>query len=100
MSSYMSCPPYCALGLPEYGEYTPAPQPKSQADCPAGTKFKIREETDGYGNITQIAYCGEPESQADCPDGTTFIQGRSSDGMKKVYTPSQCKKKQIKSKKL
>ena len=36
----MSCPPYCALGLPEYGEYTPAPQPKSQADCKEGEVFE------------------------------------------------------------
>ena len=79
-----------------YGYYQapppPPPQPKSQADCPSGTKFKFREENDGYGNSKQIAYCGEPESQADCPDGTTFIQGRSSDGMQMVYTPSKCKK--------
>lgn len=32
MSSYMSCPPYCALGLP--------PQPKSQADCKEGEVFE------------------------------------------------------------
>lgn len=73
------------LGLP-----LPPEPPKSQADCPSGTKFKFREETDGYGNSKQIPYCGEPESQLDCPDGTIFVQGRSSDGMKMVYTPSQC----------
>jgi len=75
-----------------YEQAPPIPQPKSQADCPSGSKFKFREENDGYGNSKQIAYCGEPESQEDCPDGTTFIQGRSSDGMKMVYTASRCQK--------
>jgi len=56
------------LGMP-----LPPEPPKSQADCPKGTKFRYRTESDyGTGEIKNIPYCGQPESQADCGEGMTF----------------------------
>lgn len=73
--------PY-GLGLPLRPE--PPKSPKSQADCPKGTKFRIETEygygTDGDVLPREVGYCGEPESQADCGEGMTFYTEKKRKG--------------------